>query len=394
MTKLVTITGERQQVREPAHSPSIIATPFRWVAPEAIPVREWLYGRHTIRKFLSATVAAGGTGKTALAVAEMLAFITGNDLLNDHLRTSGRAWYIGLEDPLEEYQRRIGATALHFGIAPAAIEGGLFLDSGRDQDFVIAREQRGGVVIAKPIVQSLVQNIIANDIALVVVDPFIACHSVRENDNAAIDAVVREWAHIADETGCAIELVHHVRKGTVGVEVTADDARGAKALVDKARSVRLLVPMTKEEAERAEVKERRRFFQVVNGKANLALPPEGGVWRQLVSTSLGNGHGGPDDIIGVVARWTFPSTFDGMTVTDLAAVQRCIAGSEWRADVQAERWAGIAVAETLGLDAKGDRESIKRMLKTWIANGALKLVDRQDEKRMARKFVEVGERVR
>jgi hypothetical protein len=326
-------------------------------------------------------------------MAEALALVTKRDLFRDHLRTSGRVWYIGLEDPLEEYQRRVAAAALHYGIEQAEIVGGLFLDSGRDQDFVIARESRNGIDIARPVVRSLVENIQANEIALVIVDPFVACHAVRENDNTAVDLVVREWARVADESGAAVELIHHVRKGAAGVEVTADDARGAKALVDKARSVRLLVPMTKDEAERADIDERRRFFQVVHGKANLALPPEVGTWRQLVSTSLGNGGGGPDDLVGVAASWAWPSALDGMTVADLVAVQRRIADGNWRADHQAKAWVGNAVAETLGLDLaeKAVRARIKSMLRTWTENGALKEVDALDEKRMTKRFVMVGE---
>lgn len=48
------------------------------------------------------------------------------------------------------------------------------------------------------------------------VDPFVKSHKVIENDNGAIDDVVTEWAHIADECNCSIELVHHVRKPPPG----------------------------------------------------------------------------------------------------------------------------------------------------------------------------------
>jgi hypothetical protein len=45
-----------------------------------------------------------------------------------------------------------------------------------------------------------------------------------------ISMVVRAWAHIAETTGAAIELVHHTRKRT-GDEPGADDVRGASTLV-------------------------------------------------------------------------------------------------------------------------------------------------------------------
>ena len=39
----------------------LVATPYVWRDPETIPPRAWLYGRHYIRKFVSATA----TGRTS-----------------------------------------------------------------------------------------------------------------------------------------------------------------------------------------------------------------------------------------------------------------------------------------------------------------------------------------
>jgi RecA-family ATPase len=83
---------------------------------------------------VSLTIASGGTGKAALEIGEALAFISGRDLLGEGLNMSGRVWYVGLEDPLEEYERRVAAAAIHFGLGKADLEGGLFLNSGRDQE--------------------------------------------------------------------------------------------------------------------------------------------------------------------------------------------------------------------------------------------------------------------
>jgi hypothetical protein len=65
------------------------------------------------------------------------------------------------------------------------------------------------------------------------VDPFIKSHGVPENDNGAMDAVVTQWAQIADITGCSIELPHHSRK-TNGAEVTVEAGRGAVSMIDAA----------------------------------------------------------------------------------------------------------------------------------------------------------------
>lgn len=370
----------------------LTANPFTWRDPASIPTRQWLYGRHAIRGFVSLTIASGGTGKTALEIGEALAFLSGRDLLGSGLNTSGRVWYVGLEDPLEEYERRVAAAAIHFGFGKADLEGGLFLNSGRDQEFVIARESRDGVLIAEPIIKAIIENVRANDIALVIVDPFIGCHRIGESDNTKVEKVARQWARIAHETNAAVELVHHLRKNGTGAEPSADDARGASALVNAARSVRILSTMSKEEGEAAGVEERRRFFKVASAKANLAIASDDATWRELVSVSLGNGGDGPSDHVAVATDWQWPSPFEGVTPADLRAVQKMIDGSEWRADPRADRWAGKAVADVLGLnlDDRFVNQKTKAMLKTWITNGMLKEVQRKDAQRKPKAFIEVG----
>ena len=105
-----------------------------------------------------------------------------------------------------------------------------------------------------------------------IVDPFVASHRVVENDNPAIELVAATWAEIADVTGCGIELVHHARK-TGGADITVEDGRGGSALLAKVRSARVLNSMSEADAAKAGVENRRSFFRVENGKANMTPPP-------------------------------------------------------------------------------------------------------------------------
>src|SRR6202012_3480060 len=115
--------------------------------------------------------------------------------------------------------------------------------------------------------------------------------SVSENDNNKINAVCKQWARIAEECNCSIELVHHARKPATGQrETSVDDGRGASAMIAAVRSARVLNVMSEDEAARAGVESRRSYFRVDNGKANLAPPAEGSTWRQLVNVQLRNGH--------------------------------------------------------------------------------------------------------
>jgi hypothetical protein len=379
---------------------SIKANPFTLGDPRAIPPRERLYGHHYVRRFLSATVAPGGGGKSALAIVEALAMATGKNLLGVLPAAPLRVWYWNGEDPTDELQRRVTAVCMHYGIAPDAIGDRLFINSGRDTEIILARDDRNGVKIAVPVIDALRREIRDRQIEVLILDPFVASHAVSENDNGKINAVCRQLAMLAEETNCAIELVHHVRKGTFGQgEYTVDDARGASALLAAVRSARTLNTMTKDEAARAGVDNHRSYFRVDNGKANLAPPAENSTWHRHVGVQLGNGvnipHAG--DNVGVVTAWNWPDPSEDVTAEDVRAVQAAVAAGEWREDVRSgDKWIGKAVADVLGFDAKDalGKANIKALVKSWLKDGTLKLVERRDAKRNMRNFVEVGKKVR
>jgi hypothetical protein len=372
---------------------TLTATRYVWRDPSEIPRRQFLYARHFARGFISVTAAPGGLGKSSLELAEAISIGTGRDLLAIAPWERTPVWYIGLEDPIDEYERRVAAIALHYDIPGNEIETALFLDSGRDQNFIVATEGPTGTKIAEPVVAAIIENIRRHQIGLVIVDPFVACHAVSENDNAKLEKVTRVWAHIANETGCAVELVHHFRKSSGNGEATAENVRGASAIVSAARSVRILASMTQAQADEAGVKERFLYFNVTFGKANLFPRSETLDWYHMASVNLGNGKAGPADQIGVVTPWKWSNSLDGLHVSDLRKVQDAVASGEWAENVQSRDWVGYAVARALGLNAheKKDKGRIKSLLRIWIANGALRVERRYDtQKGREKAFVVTG----
>lgn len=365
------------------------ATPFAWRPTAQIPKREWLYGKHLLRKFVSIDVAAGGVGKSSLKIGEALAMATGRDLYDKGLPEGALSvWMWNLEDPHDEIERRIHATAQKFKISPDELGDRLYVDSGRDQPLVMATEGPDGAMIVRPVVDALIAEMITRKIDVLQIDPFISSHAVSENDNNAIDIVAREWNVVAERTGAAINLVHHVRKQN-GAEATADSARGASALIGKARSVLVYNRMSEEEAAKLNVPEDERFFyfRVDNDKANLA-PPERGDWYRMNNVDLDNG-----DSVGVACSWTPPDAFAGVTVRHLYDVQKAVSEGDWRENPQTkDAWVGHVVANVLGLDLgkKHERKRAQTLLYAWTREGALQVVEREDAKRMKRKFVEVG----
>lgn len=370
------------------------ATPYVWREPASIPRREFLYGQHLIRKFASAKFAAGGVGKSILSLTEAIAMATGRALLGVSPPKRLRVWYWNGEDPRDETERRIAAICLHFGIAAEELEGWLFIDSGREQEIVIAEQTKNGAIIAKPVVKSLVEAMLDNEIDVLIVDPFVSSHRVTENDTMAMDLVAKKWTAIADETASAIELIHHTRK-TGGAEATVEDGRGAAAVLYAVRSAQVLNKMTKDDGAKAGVDNFRQYFNVENGKINLAPPPEGKDWYRIVGVSLGNGGDiAPEgDNVGVVVKWKWPDPLDGVTGNDFDAAAQAIRVGTWRENVQANNWVGIPIARAMGLSLanSGDKAKVKGLVKIWIGAGHLVVVEEMDEKRMPRKFVKVAD---
>ena len=370
--------------------PIIVASPYVWVDPENIPLRDWLYGRLLVRRFLTVTIAPGGVGKSSLIAAEVLAMVSGRDLLGVLPVRRLKVWLWNLEDPQEETTRKIQAAAKHFHLTADDIRDRLFVNSGRDHSLVIAKEVRGSTIILRPVIDNLVEELRAHSIDVLDVDPFVSCHEVSENDNSAIDMIAKEWSRVAELANCAIHLVHHTRKAPAGTEVTTDSSRGAKALTDAARVARALNQMSEEEGAQAGVDNHRLFFRAFNDKANLAPPVTVSNWFKLASVWLDNGPGGGDSV-GVVTKWDWPDPLTGITGSDFDKVALAIRGSDWRKDSRSTEWVGRAVAKALGLDADDrlDQTKIKSLLKVWISAGSLKVVDGFDEQRRPREYVQV-----
>lgn len=396
------ITGWTPPANDNAAKPAargITATPFVWRDPAAIPPREWLYGRHYIRRYATGTIAPGGTGKTSLVQTEALAMATGRDLIGgNQSETPLKVWLWNLEDPAEEVERRFAAAVDHHGIDPHLLDGHLFVNSGRDTPLVIAAKAKDKVIIAEPVIDALVAEIRANGIDVLVVDPFVSSHHLPENDNAAMDAAVKAWARVAHLGNCAVELVHHSRK-LGGEAVSAESARGGSAFVDGCRGVRVINRMSEDDAAKLGIAEPRRFFYVIDDKPNMAPPPAGKRdWYQLVSVSLPNG-----DNVGAVDRYTPPNPLDDVSPDSLSRVQKAFAEGDHRYDEQATEWGGYAVASILGLDVgvgskasrtpeqNAARAKVRDILRKLKLSGDIRVETRNDSQRRPRNFYASGE---
>jgi hypothetical protein len=367
----------------------VVAMSYVWKAPESLAPRGWVYGRRLVRKYVTATVAPGGIGKSSLEISEVVAMISGRGLLGIKPPAPLRVWLWNLEDPRDETERHIQATAKLFGLTPEDIADRLYVNCAREARLVIVTAIRDKATIVRPVIDRLVAEILRNRIDVVIIDPLISCHEVSENDNGAMDTVAKAWGLVAELGNCSVELVHHTRKGDA--EITVDSSRGGSALANACRNVRVLNRMSEEDGEKAGVTNHRLYFRAYSDKATLVPPADKSDWYRLEGVDLCNGLPGESDLVGVVRQWQWPDAMAGMTAADFDKVAAVVRAGRWRESSQAKSWVGYAVAKALGLNAdnRKDRTRILSMLKIWFAAGSLIKVEAPDEHRELRLFVEV-----
>jgi hypothetical protein len=302
------------------------ATPFDPGKWKVIPPREWLYGDHYIRSYVTGTSAPSTRGKSTLILAEQVSMMTCFDLLGVGPSRMPdkplKCWIWNGEDPEEELARRIKAICLYFGRIPKgeepdepphprydfdfeSLRGKLYLDSGRDTPIKIAAlEGHGNVKIAVPVIKDMVATIDGEGIDVTTIDPFINAHSIPENSDH-MDEVVGAFKDIAYQTRSSMEHVHHTRKPPRGSgDITSEDSRGSSAILAAWRDSRVINIMSAEEAKEQGVSNRLRYIRVESDRPNMTAAGERVQWCYLESVSLRNGTDKrPADSVGVTVPW-------------------------------------------------------------------------------------------
>lgn len=256
-----------------------------------IPKREWLLGAWFIKRFLTVTVAPGGTGKSNHSILEALSVATGRELSGDFVHEKGNVWLHNGEDPVDEIARRIGAACSVHRIKQHELKGRFFYTSGRAMPLKLVLEANRQIYRNEPAISTARQYILENDIKLWVVDPFVDMHDCDENGNRAINAVAKALSGLADETGCAIHVVHHTKKkGKDGDPTDQDAARGASALMAAARIGRNMNSMCEKDSKNFILPMPHFWYvRLDSSKANLSSPTDNTVWFEKVDVELPNG---------------------------------------------------------------------------------------------------------
>jgi hypothetical protein len=364
-----------------------------------IPRRRWLHAGHYVRGQVVMTVAPGGYGKTSLILCNAIEMATGRGLIGPAPNGPLRVAYWNAEDPDDEIERRIAAACLHHQVNAADLRGQLFLGSKLSGIRRIATMRNGDIVFDTVMLAEITRLVSELGLDCMIFDPLIAFHRIPETDNTLMEETIKHgFGDLA--TGCdiCVELSQHTRKGAQGrqSELSADDSRGAGAVVNAARSVRVLNRMTAEEAElpKISLEDRRHYLRVQRDKTNLA-PPGKAVWIRLVSVELPNATAvDPGDNVQSVAHWDYPQPLDGVTADDKRWMRETVRQGNYRVDPRSPDWLGQPLAKRLGLDPEqpGNRKKINGILRAWFADKVLAVDERKDDARHTRQYAVPGPR--
>ena len=300
----------------------------------AVPERQWVAGNRLLAGYITAMFAPGGVSKSMFSILTAASIATGTPLTGEAIHRKGKVWLINNEDDTDEQLRRLAGIAQHHNIPWQTLKENLFLTCGYGNPYIVAHQDTDGSVIAHPNAEKIIEEALAKNITYIVFDPFITMHDTEENDNGAIQQVTNVLKHIAKETGAAIEVVHHTKKGGAKTdsETHAGDVesgRGASSLKDACRIATTLARMSPKTADKLGINyedEGRFLVRLDHGKGNFSGPPEGATWFKQVSVQLTNG-----DTVGVHETFDISELVDEAKQRDAERTRESIA--QYRLDI-------------------------------------------------------------
>lgn len=329
------------EAKTKAKSDILNLRPFLAADLDHIPPRPWILGTTALRGAVTAISAPGGTSKSTLELERCIAIATGIPITGESVHERARAWYLSAEDPWDEVMRRVKAICLRFGIDPVLLEGWLFVHDKSSGTIKVA--ERAETRITHPDTHKIAATVEHYGVGYVVLDPLVSFHALNENDNVEMDTVIRSLSHMAEQTGCAVKVVAHARKGHLAGDT--DTMRGASAIRDGCRIVETLTTMTEDEAKKLNVDERERrwLVRLDDAKANFAAPVDQVTWFRRESIDLDNGDDTrPPDKVGVLRP------FDMSRITQERQHQ-IVAEQEKANDAVAEMIAGTITGTEMAL---------------------------------------------
>jgi hypothetical protein len=285
-------------------------TPIAPINPDQIKQRQFIFEGLFAKGMVQMLGASSGVGKTQLTVQLMLSAALGRSFsgLKTTTRMPRTIAYWNNEDDMDEINRRILATSIHFGIEQERLHGRVHLASGVGRKLIVAKKDKSGIVRPTPDADKLIHMLRDMNADMLILDPLVEFHACDENSNVEMAAVVGVLRKIANEADVALFLLHHDRKpdgaSSQGFAGSQHAMRGASAIQGVTRAILTLYGMSEKDAANFGVTEDQRhlYVRLDVAKNNLGLAGGAPVWFKRVGVPLRDrvGPEGAGDVVGVL----------------------------------------------------------------------------------------------
>ena len=206
------------------------------------PKREYVINELIPKKIVATIIAAGGSGKSFLAMHIAASAASGSSLFGKFLPSKPtKVVFISGEDDSSELQRRLHKVVN--GMPPNvknAVSNNLhFIDLADVFELFTSKTLRGEIQITgfPNYLCELIKGELGEDIGLVIIDPISRFRGGEENLASDTTRFVQSLQLIRDGLNTSVLTLHHVNKGANINGSSQNNARGSSAFIDGVRLV-------------------------------------------------------------------------------------------------------------------------------------------------------------
>lgn len=219
------------------------------------PQREWCIKEFLPKKIVATIIAAGGTGKSILALHIAVAIASGTSLFAKYFPDNpAKVVFISGEDDLPELHRRLHRVTQGIGDSvKELVSNNLhFIDLANSFELFTSKNahQDAKITTVPSRICSAIKDAIGDDVGLVIIDPISRFRGGEENLAADTTRFVQALQQIRDQLNTTVLTLHHVNKGARMNGATQNNARGSSAFIDGVRLVFELNSLSPEDLKR------------------------------------------------------------------------------------------------------------------------------------------------
>ena len=242
------------------------------------PAREWVINEFLPKKIVAAIIAAGGTGKSFLAMHIAVSAASGTSLFGKYLPTKPtQVVFISGEDDKTELQRRLHkvTNGMSEPVKALVSKNLHFIDFADSFELFTQKMNHGDVSITDTPLKicEAIKSSIGVDIGAVIIDPISRFRGGEENLAADTTRFVQALQQIRDQLNTTVLTLHHVNKGARTNGATQNNARGSSAFIDGVRLVYELNTLTQDDLKKVgNAASEIRMLQLQTVKSNYGKP--------------------------------------------------------------------------------------------------------------------------